>query len=165
MNKFCSGRTSSAALPRFWSFGSLPSDLKDLRSFELLQTFSALTEDIVTGLVISSDKLKLFPPTIEAHRKIQRQITKDGLKSHTFELNDEKKIKIVLRGLDPEYDVNVIMQELAHQGFAPDLCHPLRHRQSNKNMPLFLVVLPKIAKSKKIYDLEHIGHWKKQTPG
>ncbi|GBN05498.1 putative RNA-directed DNA polymerase from transposon X-element, partial [Araneus ventricosus] len=140
---------------------------------QLLQTLSALTEEIVTGRMISSDKLKIFPPTSEAHRKIQRQITKDGLKSHTFELNDEKKIKIVIRGLDPDHDVSVIMQELARQGFTPELCHPLRHRQSNKNMPLFLVVLPKIPKSKEIYYLEYIGQMrvsveslrKKQTPG
>ncbi|GBM99420.1 Nucleic-acid-binding protein from transposon X-element [Araneus ventricosus] len=140
---------------------------------QLLQTLSALTEEIVTGRMISSDKLKIFPPTSEAHRKIQKQITKDGLKSHTFELNDEKKIKIVIRGLDPDDDVSVIMQELARQGFTPELCHPLRHRQSNKNMPLFLVVLPKIPKSKEIYYLEYIGQMrvsveslrKKQTPG
>ncbi|GBM38933.1 putative RNA-directed DNA polymerase from transposon X-element, partial [Araneus ventricosus] len=117
---------------------------------QLLQTLSALTEEIVTGRMISSDKLKIFPPTSEAHRKIQRQITKDGLKSHTFELNDEKKIKIVIRGLDPDHDVSVIMQELARQSFTPELCHPLRHRESNENMPLFLVVLPKIPKSKEI---------------
>ncbi|GBM39012.1 putative RNA-directed DNA polymerase from transposon X-element, partial [Araneus ventricosus] len=82
---------------------------------QLLQTLSALTEEIVTGRMISSDKLKIFPPTSEAHRKIQRQITKDGLKSRTFELNDEKKIKIVIRGLNPDHDVSVIMQELARQ--------------------------------------------------
>ncbi|GBN77948.1 hypothetical protein AVEN_115798-1 [Araneus ventricosus] len=83
---------------------------------QLLQTISALTEELVTGRIISSDKLKIFPPTSEAHRKIQRQITKDGLKPTPLKLmtNDEKKIKIVIRCLDPDHDASVIMQELAH---------------------------------------------------
>ncbi|GBN77514.1 hypothetical protein AVEN_268125-1 [Araneus ventricosus] len=38
---------------------------------QLLQTLSGLTEELVTGRIISSDKLKIFPPTSEIHRKIQ----------------------------------------------------------------------------------------------
>ncbi|GBM13873.1 hypothetical protein AVEN_44127-1 [Araneus ventricosus] len=90
---------------------------------QILQTLSALTEELFTGRMISSDKLKIFLPTSEAHHKIQRQITKDGLKIHTFELNDEK-ITVVIRGLDPDHEVRVIMQELAGQGFEMNYVAP-----------------------------------------
>ncbi|GBN77703.1 hypothetical protein AVEN_269107-1 [Araneus ventricosus] len=112
---------------------------------------------------MSNDKLKIFPPTPEAHKTIQNKITQDGIKSHTYELNDEKQIKVVIRGLSKDFETSVIISHLQTQGFAPTLCHPIRNRQSNTNFNLFLVILPKIPKCKEIYQIEFIGRMRRNN--
>ncbi|GBO22578.1 putative RNA-directed DNA polymerase from transposon X-element [Araneus ventricosus] len=123
--------------------------------------------------MMNNDKLKIIPPTSEAHKAKQNRITQDGMKSHTYELNDEKQIKVVIRGLSKDFDTSVIISHLQNQGFAPILCHPIRNRLSNTNFNFFLVTLPKILKSNEIYQIEFIGRMrvtieslrKKQSPG
>ncbi|GBO18446.1 putative RNA-directed DNA polymerase from transposon X-element [Araneus ventricosus] len=138
----------------------------------LLDLLSEITKEKITGRMMNNDKLKIFPPTPEAHKAIQNKITQDGMKSHTYD-NDEKQIKVVIRGLSKDFDTSVIISHLQNQGFAPTLCHPIRNRQSTTNFNLFLVTLPKIPKSKEIYQIEFIGRMrvtieslrKKQSPG
>ncbi|GBN74843.1 hypothetical protein AVEN_166004-1 [Araneus ventricosus] len=108
---------------------------------QLLDLLSEITKEKITGRMMNNDKLKIFPPTPEAHKAIQNKITQDGMKSHTYELNDEKQIKVVIRGLSKDFDTSVIISHLQNQGFAPTLCHPIRNRQSNTNFNLFLVNL------------------------
>ncbi|KAF8781939.1 hypothetical protein HNY73_012281 [Argiope bruennichi] len=91
---------------------------------------------------ISSNELKIFPLMRDAHRAMQKKVLEDGLISHTYELNDEKQLKIVIRGLPANYDTNEIIAQLNYEGFTPILCHPLRHAQTNTNLPLFQVTLP-----------------------
>ncbi|GBN21841.1 hypothetical protein AVEN_226089-1 [Araneus ventricosus] len=124
---------------------------------QLLDLLSEITKEKITGRMMNNDKLKIFPPTPEAHKTIQNEIIQDGMKSRTYELNDEKQIKVVIRGLSKDFDTSEIIFHLQNQGFAPTLCHPIRNRQSNTNFNLFFVTLPKIPKSKEIYQIEFIG--------
>ncbi|GFQ69507.1 uncharacterized protein TNCT_357471 [Trichonephila clavata] len=59
-----------------------------------------LSNHIGTKLMgkIVGGKLKVFPETIDAHRKIQNFISVKKLKSHTYELAHEKQLKTVIRG-------------------------------------------------------------------
>ncbi|GBM65129.1 hypothetical protein AVEN_185771-1 [Araneus ventricosus] len=121
---------------------------------------------------MNNDKLKIFPPTPEAHKTIQNKIIQDGMKSHTYELMMKNKLKFSSEA-SPKTDTSEIISHLQNQGFTPTLCHSIRNRQSNTNFNLFLVTLPKIPKSKKIYQIEFIGRMrvtieslrKKQPPG
>ncbi|GBM87190.1 hypothetical protein AVEN_78702-1 [Araneus ventricosus] len=112
---------------------------------QLLDLLSEITKEKITGRMMNNDKLKIFPPTPEAHKTIQNKIIQDGMKSRTYELNDEKQIKVVIRGLSKDFDISDIIPHLQNQGFAPTLCHSIRNRQSNTNFNLFLVTLPKIS--------------------
>ncbi|GFQ71537.1 nucleic-acid-binding protein from transposon X-element, partial [Trichonephila clavata] len=62
-----------------------------------------LSEHIGTKLMgkIVGGKLKVFPETIDAHRKIQNFVSVKKLKSHTYELAEEKQLKTVIRGPPP----------------------------------------------------------------
>ncbi|GFT02426.1 nucleic-acid-binding protein from transposon X-element [Nephila pilipes] len=61
-------------------------------------------------------KLKVFPETIDAHRKIQNFISVKKLKSHTFEMLSEKQLKIIIRGLPIDYDQTEILEEIRSHG-------------------------------------------------
>ncbi|GBM27726.1 Nucleic-acid-binding protein from transposon X-element [Araneus ventricosus] len=140
---------------------------------QLLDLLSEITKEKITGCIMNNDKLKIFPPTPEAHKTTQNKITQDDMKSHTYELNDEKQIKVDIRGPSKDFDTSEIISHLQNQGFAPTLCHRIRNRQSNTNFNLILVTLPKIPKSKEMHQIEFIGRMrvtieslrKKQSPG
>ncbi|GIY59909.1 hypothetical protein CDAR_95791 [Caerostris darwini] len=62
---------------------------------QLLEDLNHLTNEVVTGRVIGN-KLKIFPPSAEAHRAIRREISDERkLKSHTYLLPQEKQLKVL----------------------------------------------------------------------
>ncbi|GBM59422.1 hypothetical protein AVEN_174407-1 [Araneus ventricosus] len=63
---------------------------------QLLHTLSTLTDELGTGRIVASDKLKIFPPTSAAHRTITKKIEKDGLKSHILSLTMRRKLRLSL---------------------------------------------------------------------
>ncbi|GIX86793.1 uncharacterized protein CEXT_533611 [Caerostris extrusa] len=64
---------------------------------------NALTNEEVTARVVG-DKLKIFPPSAEAHSLIRSEITDERkLQAHIFLLPQDKQLKIVIRGLRQDY--------------------------------------------------------------
>ncbi|GFQ65848.1 nucleic-acid-binding protein from transposon X-element [Trichonephila clavata] len=98
---------------------------------------------------IVGGKLKVFPETIDAHRKIQNFVSVKKLKSHTYELAEEKQLKTVIRGLPSDYDTNEIIQALGELNIVPEHVTVMRNRSKNINMPLFLVVSKKTPENQK----------------
>ncbi|GBL86438.1 Nucleic-acid-binding protein from transposon X-element [Araneus ventricosus] len=127
---------------------------------QLIKSFNELTMKPVEGRMISKDRFKVFPPDADAHRAIQKSIKDNNLKSHTFELEEERQLKVVIRNLPADFPPQDIIDTLKGFQFKPTQCHPLRHRKTNTNMPLFLVTLPKTADSKEIFQLTSIGHFR-----
>lgn len=123
---------------------------------QLIKILSNQSKDPIEGKMISNNRLKIFPSTSDAHRAVQRYIADHKLKSHTFEMEDERQLKVVLRGLPPDYPEKEIMQELRDYGLDPSNCHPLKNRKTKMNMPLFLVTLPKNDINKQIYQISYI---------
>ncbi|GBO33269.1 Nucleic-acid-binding protein from transposon X-element [Araneus ventricosus] len=122
----------------------------------LLNELNQLTGTPITGRCMGG-KLKIFPTTAEAHRAIRRYVDQNKLKAHTYELPEEKQMKIVIRGLPSDFSTQDIDTELKRYGFNPVYIAPLKHRNFNSN-PLFLVILPKTEASKKIYDIYTIDY-------
>ncbi|GFQ71315.1 nucleic-acid-binding protein from transposon X-element [Trichonephila clavata] len=109
---------------------------------------------------IVGGKLKVFPETIDAHRKIQNFVSVKKLKSHTYELAEEKQLKTVIRGLPSDYDTNEIIQALGELNIVPEHVTVMRNRSKNVNMPLFLVVSKKTPENQKIFKVTSIGYYK-----
>ncbi|GFU12608.1 uncharacterized protein NPIL_606881 [Nephila pilipes] len=111
---------------------------------ESLNTPALLDEiSAIVGVKIqtrmTNGKLKVFPESIDAHRKIQNFISVKKLKSHTFEMQNQKQLKVIIRGLPIYYN----QEEIKNQGPIPEHISLLKSRRTNTNMPLFLVVLNK----------------------
>ncbi|GIY17287.1 uncharacterized protein CDAR_197331 [Caerostris darwini] len=107
---------------------------------QLLEDLNHLTNEAVTGRVIGN-KLKIFPPSAEAHRAIRREISDERkLKSHTYLLPQEKQLKVVIRGLPNDFPTKEIEEFLMSEGFEVQFVTQLRHRSGKGNMPLFICV-------------------------
>ncbi|GFT74912.1 PRE_C2HC domain-containing protein [Nephila pilipes] len=114
---------------------------------DLLKEISEKTKSKFLGRIVNG-KLKVFSETPNEHRIIQNFISVKKLKPLTFEMQNEKMLKAVIRGLPADYDIKELISEIQLQGFNPDHVSVWRNRRNNTNMPLFLAVLKKPLKLK-----------------
>ncbi|GFU91708.1 nucleic-acid-binding protein from transposon X-element [Trichonephila clavipes] len=105
-------------------------------------------------------KLRVFPKTILEHRKLQYFLAIKKMRSHIFEMADNKQLKAVIRGVPTDYDQKEIASELKGFGFEPSQISILRNRKNNTNMPLFLVVLKRNEENKQIFQITNIGFFR-----
>ncbi|GBM54990.1 Nucleic-acid-binding protein from transposon X-element [Araneus ventricosus] len=129
---------------------------------QLIKSFNELTIKPVEGRMISRDRFKVLGGRrgggrIEQSKNQSRKTTSNP---HTFELDEERQLKVVIRSLPSDYPSQDILDTLKSFQFKPTQCHPLKHRKTNTNMPLFLVTLPKSADSKEIFQLTNIDHFR-----
>ncbi|GIY87322.1 hypothetical protein CDAR_269081 [Caerostris darwini] len=104
---------------------------------QLLEDLNHLTNEAVTGRVIGN-KLKIFPPSAEAHRAIRREISDERkLKSHTYLLPQEKQLKVVIRGLPNDFPTKEIEEFLMSEGFEVQFVTQLRHRSEKETCLYF----------------------------
>ncbi|GFT18100.1 nucleic-acid-binding protein from transposon X-element [Nephila pilipes] len=132
---------------------------ESLNTPALLDEISAIVGAKIQARV-TNGKLKVFPESIDAHRKIQNFISVKKLKSHTFEMQNQKQLKVTIRGLPINYNQEEIIEEIKNQGSIPKHISLLKSRRANTNMPLFLVVLNKNPVNQDIYNIEHIGYFR-----
>ncbi|GIY40888.1 hypothetical protein CDAR_378451 [Caerostris darwini] len=110
---------------------------------QLLEDLNHLTNEAVTGRVIGN-KMKIFPPSAEAHRAIRREISDERkLKSHTYLLPQEKQLKVVIRGLPNDFPTKEIEEFLMSEGFEVQFVTQLRHLKMDKSPPN--QVLPQLS--------------------
>ncbi|GFY54140.1 nucleic-acid-binding protein from transposon X-element [Trichonephila inaurata madagascariensis] len=125
----------------------------------LLNTLSEYLGSTLEGR-FENGKLRVFPKTFLEHRKLQSYLETKKMRSHTFEMADNKQLKAVIRGLPTDYDQKEIASELKGFVFEPSHISILRNRKTNTNMPLFLVVLKRNEENKQIFHITNIGFFR-----
>lgn len=86
--------------------------------------------------------IKTQPATIGDYRSIVRMFDAENIQFHTYQLHEEKELKIVLEVFQSK------------QGFNPTKVTQMTNKRTNFKMPLFLVSLPKA--DKKIYEIRSV---------
>ncbi|GFX47917.1 uncharacterized protein TNCV_4792961 [Trichonephila clavipes] len=71
--------------------------------------------------------------------------------------NIDKPIKAVIKGLPSSSKIEDITKDLADEGFVIDSCMQLISKRTKKELPYFLVILPRNDKNSKIFDLAHLS--------
>ncbi|GFQ70016.1 nucleic-acid-binding protein from transposon X-element [Trichonephila clavata] len=95
------------------------------------------------------NKLRIFPQTAYAYNHIRRYITEKGLEAYTYMLPEEKKLRVVIRGLPTDMSTSEIISHLESQNITVEECHIMTSKRSGKPMPLFLSTWKKQNLTKK----------------
>ncbi|GFY53307.1 hypothetical protein TNIN_5981 [Trichonephila inaurata madagascariensis] len=90
-------------------------------------------------------KTPVFQFSAEEHRLIQKYISDNKLRSHTFEMAHNKQLKVVIRGLPTDFNQEELMSELHAFGFTQPYFPCLRNRKTIQTCHFFLVTLPQSA--------------------
>ncbi|GBM62167.1 hypothetical protein AVEN_56795-1 [Araneus ventricosus] len=115
---------------------------KPSNTTELLKKFNELSDAEVEARTISADRLKLFPPYAASHREIRKNIKENSLKSHTFEPEDQKQLKVVIPA---DYPVEDILDELKCYQIKPINCHLLSIEVTTGTTPSFWSLYQRLA--------------------
>ncbi|GFQ80725.1 nucleic-acid-binding protein from transposon X-element [Trichonephila clavata] len=108
----------------------------------LLKQLQDVTRVNLEGKLIGN-KLRIFPQTAYAYNHIHRYIAENGLEAYTYMLPEEKKLRVVIRGLPTDMSSMEIISHLASQDIAVEECHIMTSKRTGKPMPLFLITMEK----------------------
>lgn len=90
--------------------------------------------------------IKLHPASITDFRFIINFFEKEKIPFHTFQLQEEKQLHIILRGILENWSEDKIKADLEDLGFHPSKVQRWRYKDG-KPMPLVQVLIPKTEKS------------------
>jgi hypothetical protein len=100
----------------------------------------------------STDRLKIQTAYPESYRALVRYLKDQDAQFHTYQLREDKSIRVVLRNLHPSTDVNKINEELELRLFEVRNVTNVLHKVTKNPLPLFFVDLEPSIKSKKIFN-------------
>ncbi|GFU32489.1 RNA-directed DNA polymerase from mobile element jockey [Trichonephila clavipes] len=111
-------------------------------SAAFLKQLQNMTQENLMGRIIGKG-LRVYPKTPQAYHKIRSFIDHEKFESYTYQLNAEKELKVVIRGMPSDMPPQQIIEGLSELGLTINDCHVMINRKTGLPMPLFLLSLPK----------------------
>ncbi|GFX28827.1 nucleic-acid-binding protein from transposon X-element [Trichonephila clavipes] len=103
-------------------------------------------------------KLRIFPQTAHAYHLIRKYVEENSLESYTYILPEDKKLRLVIRGLPTDMPPIEIIGSLAAKKITVNECHIMTSKKTGKEMPLFLITMDKTEQTKAAYHVTEIGY-------
>ncbi|GFQ92311.1 RNA-directed DNA polymerase from mobile element jockey [Trichonephila clavata] len=118
-----------------------------------------MTKENCKGRVIGSG-LRVYPETPQAYHLIREFISKEKMESFTHQLQEEKELKAVIRGMPSDMPPQEIIEVLLDVGITVNDCHVMLNRKTGLPMPLFLLSLPKNNANRNVYNITELCYMK-----
>ncbi|RZC36785.1 PRE C2HC domain containing protein [Asbolus verrucosus] len=101
------------------------------------------------------DGIRIQPLLSDEFRALTKHLDAEKLPYHTFSMEEEKTLRVVLKPIPVGIDADELEEDLKHQGFHPIKVSRMVHSSGKKPLQNFLVELP-TAKSCIFQDLKAI---------
>lgn len=99
----------------------------------------------------TSDGIRITTATSDDFRALVKLMRDKKYEFHTYQLQEDKGFKVVIRGLMPELSEDYIREDLEAQGFHPISVARMRRGSKRTPMPLVYVNIPR--EDKALYDI------------
>ncbi|KAF0713450.1 Uncharacterized protein FWK35_00036217 [Aphis craccivora] len=107
-----------------------------------------------------TDRLKIQTSTPDAYRSLIRYLKEEKAEYHTYQLQQDKPVRVVIRNLHPSTPTTLIKSELELLQFEVRNITNVLHKTNKYPLPLFFVDLEPNSQSKDIYKLTSLLHTK-----
>lgn len=131
-----------------------PIILRDTDKWQTVSKILTQKQGVYTRATTVTDGIKIHFNSIPDFQKAKHIFHEINVQYHTFQLMEDKELKIVVRGLYLSADTEEITEDLTNKGFHPIKVVRMNSKRTNRPMPLFLIVLPR--SDKQIYDITNI---------
>lgn len=108
----------------------------------------------------SADKLKIQTSNPDSYRTLVRYLKEEKAQFHTYQLREDKPLRIVLRNLHPSTPTETIKEELELLTFEVRQVINVLHKVNKNPLPLFFVDLEPTSNSSEIFNLSSLLHTK-----
>ncbi|GBP88720.1 Probable RNA-directed DNA polymerase from transposon BS [Eumeta japonica] len=99
----------------------------------------------------ADDGIKIHCPDVETFRNLNKYLVDSKVQFHMHALEEERKLKAVIRGIPTDFPVDEIQADLCGQGFPVYSMHRLC-RKGGSPLWLVLAVLPRTEEAKNIFN-------------
>ncbi|GFU79071.1 nucleic-acid-binding protein from transposon X-element [Trichonephila clavipes] len=125
----------------------------------LLKHLQSLTNLKLEAKLIAT-KLRIYPQAAYAYHLVRKYVNENNLESFTYILPEEKKLRLLIRGLPTDMSPVEIIGSLAEKNINVNECHIMMSKKTGKEMPLFLITLDKTEQNRVAYHVTNIGYMK-----
>lgn len=108
----------------------------------------------------SADRLKIQTANPESYRALVQFLRKENAEFHTYQLQEDKPIRVVIRNIHPTTPCELIKEELVLRLYEVRQVTPVLHRLNKNPLPLFFVDLEPTIHSNEIFQLTSLLHTK-----
>lgn len=120
-------------------------------------------KNLYIGKKLNDDNFSITTKDMQTRIQITALLKEQTIGHHTYQLEDEKDIKVVIRGLPSNTIDTDITNDLLHDNISVKNIYQMKRTidGTKKNLPLFIVTLnKKDPNSKKIYNVRYINSLK-----
>ena len=129
-------------------------DITDMN--QVLTNLKALGLSKLNYTVGRDGKVKFSSETIDDYRKMINYLSNNNAQYYTYQANQERSFRVVLRGLHHTSDKVALAQELKDLGFEPTQIVPVLHPVTKVPLPLFFLDLKPNPTNPEIFKLTHL---------
>lgn len=132
-----------------------------------VEDFPALCTEIIELIGVdnficksSTNSLKIQTTDPNAYRVLVQYLKAEKAEYHTYQLKEEKPLRIVIRNLHPSTPLSLIKEELEVRLYEVRQVTNVLHKVNKNPLPLFFVDLEPTLKSNEIFKMSSLLHCK-----
>ncbi|GFU91152.1 nucleic-acid-binding protein from transposon X-element [Trichonephila clavipes] len=107
---------------------------------------------------LSGELIKLYTNTSIDYHKLLNLLDQHQFQYHVITPKDERPIKVVIKGLPCNTDINDIKSDLTDQGFTDTKVSQLIGRITKQKLPVFMITLPRNINNAKIFQIKTLSY-------
>lgn len=108
----------------------------------------------------TADRLKIQTSNPDSYRTLVQYLRKENTEFHTYQLKNDKPIRVVIHNLRPSTPTDLIKNELELRLFEIKQVTHVTHRINKIPLPLYFVDLESTDQTNDIFKLESLLHTK-----
>ena len=108
------------------------------------------------NLKITNNQVKILPTNPEAYRKLTKTLRALNANIHTYQLKEERPLRVVLRNIHHSADIDELKTELSKLGQEVINVSNIRHRITKDPLSLFFIDLKQKSNNKEIYNTSRL---------
>lgn len=109
---------------------------------------------------IKTDLVKILPKTIESYKIIVAELDKKKTEFYTYKPKTERGFKVIMRGMHPSTDTEMIKEELLSLGHEVTHVWNIKNKSRNISYPLFEIEMKTNSNNKDIYSVKNLMYCK-----
>ena len=133
-----------------------PVIIQDKQAWNRVSAWMTAQKVNFTSARATQDGIKVQCPATSDHRRLTAHLREANVGFHTYALEDERHLRVVIKGIPKEIESALVLQDLQSQGFPVREVHRMYHFKYKKPYDSVLVILDLSPEGKKIFNVHSI---------